>query len=237
MGGSRGPRLLLVEDDPTMVRVLRRNLEAHGYDIESASRGQEGLTRFAHWHPDAVLLDLGLPDMDGVTFIREVRAHSATPIVVLSAREAEGDKVAALDAGADDYLAKPFGLEELRARIRVALRRLASERDSAAARWSDGQIEVDFARRRLAVRDTEVRLTPTEWELLKVFIANAGRVISERRLLQAVWGPDYGAELHYLHVYVARLRKKLEADPQHPSILVTEPGVGYRLVAPSDQER
>ena len=226
---SSGPRLLLVEDDPTMVRVLRRNLEAHGYDVESASEGRKGLERFAQWHPDAVLLDLGLPDIDGVTFIREVRAHSATPIVVLSAREAERDKVAALDAGADDYLAKPFGLEELRARIRVALRHLASDRDNLAARWSDGDIDVDFARRRLAVRGTEVRLTPTEWELLKVLIANAGRVVSERRLLQAVWGPDYGAELHYLHVYVARLRKKLEADPQHPSILVTEPGVGYRL--------
>ena len=226
---SSGPRLLLVEDDPTMVRVLRRNLEAHGYDVESAAEGRKGLERFAQWHPDAVLLDLGLPDIDGVTFIREVRAHSATPIVVLSAREAERDKVAALDAGVDDYLAKPFGLEELRARIRVALRHLASDRDNLAARWSDGDIDLDFARRRLAVRGNEVRLTPTEWELLKVLIANAGRVVSERRLLQAVWGPDYGAELHYLHVYVARLRKKLEADPQHPSILVTEPGVGYRL--------
>lgn len=234
MGTTRGPRVLLVEDDPTMVRVLRRNLEAHGYDIEAASEGAEGLTRFVQWHPDAVLLDLGLPDMDGVAFIREVRTHSSTPIVVLSAREAERDKVAALDAGADDYLAKPFGLEELRARIRVALRHLGSDRDSAASLWRSGDIEVDFARRRLLVRDGDVRLTPTEWELLKVFIGNAGRVVSERRLLQAVWGPDYGAETHYLHVYVARLRKKLEADPQHPAILVTEPGVGYRLAAPSD---
>ena len=229
MGSPRGPRLLLVEDDATIARVLRRNLEAHGYDVEYASEGGEGLIRFAQWHPDAVLLDLGLPDMDGVTFIRDVRSHSATPIVVLSARDSERDKVDALDAGADDYLAKPFGLDELRARIRVALRHLSSDRDGAAAHWSDGEIDVDFARRRLTVREVEVRLTPTEWELLKVFIANAGRVVSERRLLQAVWGPDYGAETHYLHVYVARLRKKLEADPQHPSVLVTEPGVGYRL--------
>jgi two-component system KDP operon response regulator KdpE len=227
---ATGARVLVVDDEPPILRVVRRNLEARGFQVETAEDGASGLDRFYRWRPDVVLLDLGLPDIDGLDFIARVREASATPIVVLSARGAERDKVSALDAGADDYLSKPFGVEELLARIRVALRHGTVPAAGAAARRVVGDLTLDLEQRRLLVRGEEVRLTPTEWELLKVFVANPGKLMTDRALLRAVWGPEYGSESHYLHVYVARLRKKIERDPARPRCLVTEPGAGYRFV-------
>jgi two-component system KDP operon response regulator KdpE len=176
------------------------------------------------------LLDLGLPDIDGTAVIREVRAQSSTPIVVLSVRGAEHDKVEALDLGADDYLTKPFGVEELLARVRVALRHAAGASAGTAAVFRTGDLEVDIEHRRVRVGDEEVRLTPTEYDLLRTFASQPDKVLTDRMLLRAVWGPEYGSEAHYLHVYVARLRRKIEKDPQKPRHLLSEPGVGYRLV-------
>jgi two-component system KDP operon response regulator KdpE len=199
--------------------------------VAVATSGQDALAQFDLFHPDVVLLDLGLPDMEGFEVIRALRERTGTPIVVLSVRGAERDKVRALDLGADDYLTKPFGVEELLARIRVALRHsLGAPRDSGAV-FRTGDLTVDLERRRVTVADVEVHLTPTEYELLKAFISHPNKVLTDLMLLQWVWGTSYGAEAHYLHVYVGRLRKKLEADPQKPRYIVTEPGVGYRLLA------
>ncbi|MFA7248126.1 MAG: response regulator [Dehalococcoidia bacterium] len=227
---STGARLLVVDDEPQMLRLLRRNLEARGYEVFTSETAVGGLDQLGSRHPDLVVLDLNLPDMDGVDFIRAVREHSSLPIIVLSAREAERDRVAALDAGADDYVSKPFGVEELLARIRVAIRHVASPRSGSEARWSSGDLTVDLERRRVTIGAEEVHLTPTEYDLLKAFVTHRDRVLTDRALLREVWGPEYGDENHYLHVYVARLRKKIEPDPQRPRHLLTEPGVGYRFV-------
>lgn len=205
-------------------------LVRHGFDVETAETGQAALEHAAE-HPDVIVLDLGLPDMDGVDVIRDIREHSNMPILVLSAREAETQKVMALDAGADDYLTKPFGVDELLARIRVALRHAAHPESGSAAIFRSGELSVDFEKRRVQLGDLEVRLTPTEYALLTALVRNADRVTTDAMLLRQVWGPDYGEEDHYLHVYVARLRRKIERDPQHPRYLRTEPGVGYRLLA------
>jgi two-component system KDP operon response regulator KdpE len=177
------------------------------------------------------LLDLGLPDVDGVEVIRQLRERSNTPVIVLSVREAEREKVEALNQGADDYLTKPFGVDELLARIRVSLRHAAGASAGTEAVYRSGDLEVDVERRRVVVRGQEVHLTPTEYDLLKVFVAHPDRVVTDRMLLQQVWGPEYGSEAHYLHVYMARLRRKIELDPQQPRHILTEPGVGYRLVS------
>ncbi len=224
-----GARILVVDDDRQILRIVRANLAAHGYLVLEATSGEEALELFARRHPDAVILDLGLPGMDGLTVIERVRAQSQTPIVVLSARGAEREKVRALDLGADDYLTKPFGLEELLARVRVALRHAARPERGAEAVIRGSDFEVDLDRRRVVVRGEEVHLSPTEYELLKLFVTNPDRVLTHHWLLQRVWGPQYGSEGNYLHVYVAGLRKKLEADPKHPRHLLTEPGVGYRF--------
>jgi two-component system KDP operon response regulator KdpE len=223
----------VVDDDPQILRALRTNLTARGYQVQTAPDGEGALDAFARQRPDLIVLDLGLPGMDGLEVIRRVREQTQTPIVVLSARESEPDKVRALDLGADDYLTKPFGVDELLARLRVALRHAAGPAAGAAPvfRTGDGDLEVDLERRRVTVRGQEVHLRPTEYELLKAFIANADKVLTHRWLLQHVWGPEYGSEGHYLHVYMASLRKKLEADPQRPRRIVTEPGVGYRFRA------
>jgi two-component system KDP operon response regulator KdpE len=226
-----GALVLVVDDEPAIQRAVRTVLTRHGYQVEVAETGQQALERHASRHPDLILLDLGLPDLDGLEVIREVRQRSSTPIIVLSVRGAERDKVAALDLGADDYLTKPFGVAELLARVRVALRHAARPARGAAAVFRTGDLEVDLERRRVSVGGREVHLTPTEYELLKALIAHPNKVLTDRMLLQQVWGPQYEGEAHYLHVYVARLRKKLEADPQRPRYLVTEPGVGYRLLA------
>ncbi len=226
-----GARVLVVDDEPAIVRAVRTNLRRHDFEVDTASSGREALDRYDRFHPDVVLLDLGLPEMDGFAVIRALRERDGTPIIVLSVRGAERDKVTALDLGADDYLTKPFGVEELLARIRVALRHAAGAGRAPGATFRTGDLAVDLERRQVTVGGAEVHLTPTEYELLKAFIAHPNKVLTDRMLLQRVWGASYGSEDHYLHVYVARLRKKLEADPQKPRYLVTEPGVGYRLLA------
>ena len=231
MSKQGGAHILVVDDEPAILRAVRTNLAGHDFRVETAETGREALDSHAYHHPDLILLDLGLPDMDGLEVIRRVRERSATPIVVLSARETERDKVAALDLGADDYLTKPFGVDELLARIRVALRHAARPASGNAAVFRTGDLEVDLERRRVSVGGREVHLTPTEYELLKALITHPNKVLTDRMLLQWVWGGQYGAQDHYLHVYVARLRKKLDPAAQSPRYLVTEPGVGYRLLA------
>jgi two-component system KDP operon response regulator KdpE len=223
--------VLVIDDEPAILRAVRTVLSHHGFQVETATTATEGLQAHAQHRPDLILLDLQLPDADGTDVIRAVRTDASTPIIVLSVRGAERDKVAALDLGADDFLTKPFGVDELVARIRVALRHTARPESGSTAIFRSGDLEVDVEHRRVTVGGSEVHLTPTEYELLKAFVGHPDRVLTDQMLLRQVWGPEYGREGHYLHVYVARLRKKLEADPQSPKHLVTEPGVGYRLLA------
>ena len=231
MSRPGGARILVVDDEPALLDTVRRTLARHGFQPLTAPTGQQALARYRADRPDLLLLDLGLPDLDGLEVIRHVRGHSALPIIVLSARETEADKVRALDLGADDYLTKPFGAGELLARVRVALRHAAHPAAGAAAIFRAGELEVDLERRLVSVAGREVRLTPTEYALLQAFIAAPNRVLTDRALLRRVWGPEYGEEDHYLHVYIARLRKKLAGGTAGSGYLVTEPGVGYRLLA------
>lgn len=231
MNRSTGPMILVVDDEQAILRSVRTNLVRHGFDVEVAETGRQALEVYGRRHPDLVLLDLGLPDMDGMEVIREIRDRDSTPIVVLSVRGAESDKVAALDLGADDYLTKPFGVGELLARIRVALRHALRSQLTNSSQFRAGELEVDLGLHKVLVRGNEVHLSPTEYQLLKAFIGYPNKVLTDRMLLQQVWGPEYGSEAHYLHVYVGRLRKKLEEDSQHPRYITTEPGVGYRLLA------
>ena len=231
IGGPAGARILVADDEAAIGRAVETNLARHGFQVRSAQSGAAAIDEIATFRPDLILLDLGFPDMDGFQIIRRVRERSSTPIIVLSVRGQERDKVQALDLGADDYLTKPFGVEELLARVRVALRHTARPAAGAAAVFRTGQLVVDLEHRRVTLGGREIALTPTEYELLKTFIANPDKVLTDRMLLQRVWGPEYGDEGHYLHVYMARLRKKIEEDPQNPRYLRTEPGVGYRLVS------
>ena len=222
-------RILIVEDEAGLRRALAINLRAHGYTPDLAADGTAALQVAAHHPPDAVVLDLGLPDIDGVEVIEGLRGWSQAPILVLSARSGEHDKVLALDAGADDYVTKPFGMDELLARLRAALRRSPSGADVPAV--TIGEATVDFAAKRATRRDGEaVRLTPTEWHLLEVLVRHEGKLVPHRQLLQEVWGPRYATETNYLRVYIAQLRRKLEPEPARPLHLLTEPGVGYRFV-------
>ena len=230
-GTSEGARILVADDEAAIGRAVETNLSRHGFQVRAAQTGQSALEVVVSFRPDLILLDLGLPDMDGFEIIRRIREASSTPIIVLSVRGQERDKVQALDLGADDYLTKPFGVDELLARVRVALRHTARPAAGTAAIFRTGNLIVDVEHRRVTLGGQEVSLTPTEYELLKAFIAHPDKVLTDRMLLQRVWGPEYGDEAHYLHVYVARLRKKIELDPQNPRYLRTEPGVGYRLVS------
>jgi two-component system KDP operon response regulator KdpE len=227
---SAEPLVLIVDDETPIRRFLRLSLVGEGYRAIEAGTAGEALEKLVGQRPDVVILDLGLPDRDGLALLREVREWSGIPIVVLSARERENDKVAALEAGADDYLTKPFGVGELIARLRVALRHAAlAEVPVGEAVFTTGELKVDLARRLVFVGQREVRLTPIEYRLLAVLVKHAGKVLTHRQLLHEVWGPEYGDENHYVRVYVAQLRRKLEADPARPCYLRTEPGVGYRL--------
>lgn len=226
-----GPIILVVEDEQEIRRFLRVSLVGHGYRIVEAATGKDGILQAATQRPEVVLLDLGLPDMDGMDLIAEVRAWSRVPIVVLSARGQEQDKVKALDAGADDYLTKPFGVGELLARLRVALRHAAKGPSGDPVFEVEG-LRVDLPRRQVFVHGQEVHLTPIEWRLLTVLVNSAGKVVTHRQLLKEVWGPDSVFETHYLRVYMTQLRRKIEDDPAQPRHLLTEPGVGYRLAAP-----
>ena len=230
MSEGTGARVLVVDDEPAILRVVHTNLSGHGFRVDSAATGQEALDASLRVRPDLVLLDLGLPDMDGLEVIRAIRERGSTPIVVLSARGAERDKVAALDLGADDYLTKPFGVNELLARVRVALRHAAKPATGTEPIIRLGEIELDLERRRVTSGTQQVHLTPTEWDLMKLFVTSADKVLTDRMILQAVWGSAYRSQAHSLHVYVARLRKKLEVDQQSRRHLLTEPGVGYRFV-------
>jgi two-component system, OmpR family, KDP operon response regulator KdpE len=224
------PMVLIIEDEPQMRRFLRATLRAHDYLVVEAATAREGLMQAAGRNPEIVLLDLGLPDADGLEVARTLRQSTRTPIIVLSARGQERDKVAALDHGADDYLTKPFGVQELLARMRVALRHAALPADAPPEPvFQAGDLRVDLIRRHVFRGSQEVHLTPTEYKLLAALIRHAGRVITHRQLLQEVWGASYVDQTHYLRVYMAQLRHKLEPDPARPRLLTTEPGVGYRL--------
>ena len=225
------PCVVVVEDEPQIRRFLRAALAGQGFRVHEAGTGADGLVEVASRQPDVVILDLGLPDMDGLDLIRKVREWSAVPVIVLSARGQEADKVAALDAGAD-YLSKPFGVGELMARMRVALRHRARVSDGALeSAFSFGELHVDLAVRRVTVGGAQVHLTPIEYRLLAVLVHHAGKVITHRQLLGEVWGPNATEQAHYLRVYMAHLRRKLEADAARPRYLLTEAGVGYRLAA------
>jgi two-component system KDP operon response regulator KdpE len=220
-------RVLVIDDEPSILRALRINLTARNYEVSTAADGTSGLAAVSRERPDAVILDLGLPDMDGTEVIHGVRGWSATPIIVLSVWGAEHQKVAALDAGADDYVTKPFGMDELLARLRAAVRRAAPAPDEPVVATAD--FTVDLAAKRVIRDGADVRLTPTEWQLLEILVRNRGRLITQKQLLQDVWGPGYGSESNYLRVYVAQLRRKLEPEPSSPRHLLTEPGMGYRF--------
>ena len=226
-----GPLVLLVEDELQMRRYLRNGLPLHGYRLLEAESGTEALRMASQYAPDLVLLDLGLPDMEGVEVARGIRAWSALPIIVLSARGEERAKVALLDAGADDYLTKPFGFDELLARMRAALRRSQRPDSSADGVFACGPLSIDLAARRVRLEGVELHLTPIEYKLLTTLARHAGKVLTHRQLLVEVWGPPYADQTHYLRVYMGQLRHKLEAEPARPRFLLTEPGVGYRLVA------
>jgi two-component system, OmpR family, KDP operon response regulator KdpE len=227
---SQPPTILVIEDEPPIRRFLRVTLPAYGYRLLEAETAHDGLAQAAMHQPDMVLLDLGLPDLDGLEVTRRLREWTAMPIIVLSARGQEADKVAALDAGADDYLTKPFGMQELLARMRVAFRHAARlPQDPGDPVFTVGELQVDLAQQRVAVAKHEVHLTPIEYKLLTVLVQYAGRVVTQRKLLQEVWGPHQTSAMHYVRIYMGQLRHKLEANPTRPRYLVTEPGVGYRL--------
>jgi two-component system KDP operon response regulator KdpE len=219
--------VLVVDDEPQILRGLGTNLRARGYDVVTAPDGEQALTIAARDRPDIAIVDLGLPDIDGVDVIEGIRAWSSMPILVLSARDQEPDKVRALDAGADDYVSKPFGMDELLARLRGAAPRLQPMEEVPVV--STDAFEVDLAAARVKTGDGEVRLTPTEWHLVEILVRNPGKLVSQRQLLQEVWGPQYHDETNYLRVYMAQIRRKLEPDPARPRYFITEPGMGYRF--------
>jgi two-component system KDP operon response regulator KdpE len=224
------PVLVLIEDEAQIRRFLRATLTGQGYRLFEATTGADGLVEIASRQPDVVIVDLGLPDMDGLEVIRRLREWSAVPVIVLSARGQERDKVTALDAGADDYVSKPFSAGELLARIRVALRHTAgASHEGSEVAFKVGELQVDQLRRHVAVGGAEVRLTPIEYKLLTTLVRHAGKVVTHQQLLRDVWGPGHDAQAHYVRVYMAHLRHKLEAEPARPRYLLTEPGVGYRL--------
>jgi two-component system KDP operon response regulator KdpE len=226
---SDGPRVLVVDDELQIRRFLRIALEANGYRVYETDSGGAAVQEAARLRPDLVILDIGLPDIDGLEVLRRLREWTPTPVIMLSVRDADRDKVAALDAGADDYLTKPFSVDELLARLRVAQRH--AQPGPAAAVFAQGNVAVDLSRRHVTKDGHDVKLTPTEYALLRLLIQHAGRVLTHRQILKEVWGPEYMDETHYLRVYFGQLRQKLEDDPARPRLILTEPGVGYRLAA------
>ena len=221
--------VLIIDDEVQIRRLLRVTLEAAGYRILEAANGEDGLAEAAQRNPDVIILDLGLPAMDGLTVLKRLREWSRAPVLVLSVQEGEGDKVAALDNGADDYMTKPFSTAELLARLRVVRRHAQPESDNAV--FHSGPLEMDLAARIVRIKGREIKMTPTEYSFLRLLARHAGKVVTHRQILKEVWGPAYGEQTHYLRVYVAHLRDKIESDPARPELLLTEPGVGYRLAA------
>jgi two-component system KDP operon response regulator KdpE len=220
-------RVLVVDDEQPIRRFLRVTLTSQAYTVIEAASGQEALSAATTQKPDIIILDLGLPDIDGVEVTRLLRQWTQIPIIILSVRGSESDKIAALDAGADDYLTKPFGVGELLARLRAALRHAVQTANEPV--FTSGNLKVDLARRLVTISEREVQLTPTEYELLRVLVTHAGKVLTHRHLLREVWGAEYGEEFHMLHVNISNLRRKIEPDPARPKFIITEPGVGYRL--------
>jgi two-component system KDP operon response regulator KdpE len=225
---SDGPQVLVVDDELQIRRFLRISLESNGYRVYESETGQDALIKAAQYRPDVIILDLNLPDLEGVAVVQRLREWTTTPVIILSVRDGDRDKVAALDVGADDYLTKPFSTAELLARLRVALRHAQPAADTPIV--TSGDIQIDLARRLVTRQGEPVKLTPTEYALLRLLVQHAGKVLTHRQILKAVWGPEYVDETHYLRVYFAQLRQKLEAEPALPKLIVTEPGVGYRLV-------
>ena len=222
-----GQRVLVVDDENSIRRYLRAALSAQGFTVYEAANGEEAVNAVLNNRPDIIILDLGLPDFDGIEVTRRLREWSKTPIIILSVREAENDKIAALDAGADDYLTKPFSTGELMARMRVAMRRLANKSDEPVLQVDD--LKMDLSRRLVTVSEKEISLTPTEYDILRLLMQNAGKVLTHHHLLRQVWGTAYESEMHLLRVNISNLRRKIEPDPARPHYLVTESGVGYRL--------
>ncbi len=228
---SETARVLVVDDEPQIRRALSINLRARGYLVDLAETGEQALELAARHHPDVVVLDLGLPGISGIEVIEGLRGWTRVPIIVLSVRESEAAKVVALETGADDYVTKPFGMDELVARLRAALRRAAPAEESAVVETPD--FTIDLAAKRVTRGDDEVRLTPTEWHLVEVLVRNAGKLVGQTQLLQEVWGPEYHDETNYLRVFMAQVRRKLEPQPSAPKYFITEPGMGYRFEAPA----
>jgi two-component system, OmpR family, KDP operon response regulator KdpE len=226
------PRVLVVDDEPQIRRALGVNLRARGYQVDLAETGEQALELAARHHPDVVVLDLGLPGIGGVEVIQGLRGWSSVPVIVLSVRESERDKVAALDAGADDYVTKPFGMDELLARLRAALRRAAPADEEAVVVTPDFTIDLSVKRVTNA-NGEEIRLTPTEWHIVEVLVRHAGKLVAQKQLLQEVWGPAYETETNYLRVFMAQVRRKLEPEPGQPRYFLTEPGMGYRFEPPT----
>jgi two-component system KDP operon response regulator KdpE len=229
-----GARILVVDDEIEILRALQRSLTAHGFDVSTATTGEDALEAIVHYRPDLMLLDLGLPGISGLEVCRRVRSQSNLPIIVLSVKDTERDKVLALDLGADDYVSKPFGMNEVLARVRVALRHSAQVESGTEPIFIAGPLRVDFAQRQVQVNEQDVKLTPTEYDLLKALIKNKGKIMTRHMLLSQVWGTGYGTESHYLHVYIGQLRRKIEPDPAHPRFIQTISGVGYRFHADED---
>nr|WP_268235458.1 response regulator [Gordonia jinhuaensis] len=222
--------MLVVDDEPQILRAMRINLRARGYDVITADTGQGALRGVSAGHPQAVILDLGLPDIDGLEVLHGIRGWSEVPVLVLSARTDAADKVASLDAGADDYVTKPFGMEELLARLRAALRRAAPHAATDSPVVVTESFTVDLANKQVSREGKPVHLSPTEWGILEMLARNEGKLVGQKEILHEVWGPSYGGQSHYLRVYLAGLRRKLEPDPAHPRHLITEAGMGYRLI-------
>ena len=226
--GNIGTRILIIDDETQIRRFLRVALTSHGYVVKDVGTGKEGLDEIAMFAPDLVILDLGLPDIDGLEVVRQLREWSKVPVIILSVKEQETDKISALDFGADDYVTKPFAMGELLARIRAAMRHIAGDKEQPVMQFED--LRIDLVHRRITVDDHEIKLTQTEYEIVRNLAINAGKVLTHRSLLRTVWGPSYEKEVQYLRVYIGQIRRKLEHDPSRPRHIMTEPGVGYRLL-------
>jgi two-component system KDP operon response regulator KdpE len=225
---ANGMRVLVIDDEAQIRKLLHVILSAHGYEAEEAKNGKDGIARATMFKPDLLIVDLGLPDLDGKTVVKEIREWSNAPIIVLTARDEEKEKIEALDLGADDYVTKPFSAGELLARLRVCLRRSVAGTDEAVIVCGD--LTIDIAKHRVMEGEREIKLTPTEYEIVKVLAQNAGRVMTHKQLLKAVWGHDYNEDTHYIRVYIGQIRRKLEKDPTQPRYIVTEMGIGYRFM-------
>ncbi|MBM7568675.1 response regulator [Paenibacillus sacheonensis] len=235
MTTDNGARILVVDDEPQIIKLLKVTLKAHRFDVLEAATGEQGIYQASISHPDLIVLDLGLPDMSGMDVLKRIREWSRVPVIVLTAKEREADKIEALDGGADDYVTKPFGMGELVARIRVALRHAGNVQQEPVLRF--GGLVIDLAQRFVELNGSRVKLTPTEYELLKILASNAGKVITQRQLLQQVWGGHHHeSDSHYLRIYIGHLRKKLEEDPTRPKLIETEPGIGYRFLLQEQAE-